>query len=113
VDAAVAHHSMLLRHLLSIALLPFLVVVIVPWTLRDGCATPDQRCRADAPGRGLLWGRLGPSLLRALGGAGLERRFGEEYRVYKANIPRWYRSCSRGLVRSTAFLEARVPAQAG
>lgn len=157
---------MLLRHLLSILALPFLMVVIVPWTLlrgsaaavgpggdsfwpwlrtcagvvlfviglgffawcvslfaRIGCGTlapwdPTRNLVAVGPyrhtrnpmisgvalmllGQAFFWGS------RALGvwatgflvinhvyfvifeEPGLERRFGQAYRTYKANVPRW------------------------
>jgi protein-S-isoprenylcysteine O-methyltransferase Ste14 len=160
----VTHPSMLLRHLLSIALLPFLVVVVVPWTLLGGSAdahlTDDSalRLRVIAGAAVFVWGfaffawcvshfaRVGRGTLapwdptrhlvvtgpyrwvrnpmisgvalmllgeaaffgsRAVGlwaasflainhlyfvfseEPGLERRFGQEYRTYKGEVPRW------------------------
>jgi protein-S-isoprenylcysteine O-methyltransferase Ste14 len=155
---------MFLRHVLSIALLPFLVVVIVPWALLGGSdeARPADhslfRLRTFAGGILFVWGfvffawcvrlfaRVGRGTLapwdptrhlvvagpyryvrnpmisgvalmllgeaafwgsRAVGmwaasflainhlyfvlseEPGLERRFGQEYRTYKAEVPRW------------------------
>jgi protein-S-isoprenylcysteine O-methyltransferase Ste14 len=155
---------MLLRHLLSIALLPFLVVVLVPWTLLDGSAEARpadhsvMRLRVFAGVVVFVWGfaffawcvslfaRVGRGTLapwdptrhlvvvgpyryvrnpmisgvalmllgeaafwgsRAVGlwaasflainhlyfvlseEPGLELRFGEEYRTYMAEVPRW------------------------
>jgi len=155
---------MLPRHLLAIALLPFLMVVVVPWALLGGSADPPP---ADPSALGLrlfvgaavfvwgfaffawcvsLFGRVGRGTLAPwdptrhlvvagpyryvrnpmisgvalmlLGEAafwgsaavglwaaaflainhlyfvlseepGLERRFGQEYRTYKAEVPRW------------------------
>jgi protein-S-isoprenylcysteine O-methyltransferase Ste14 len=155
---------MLLRHLLSIALLPFLMVVVVPWVLLGGSAdarpTDSSELRLGAfAGAALfllgfaffawcvsLFARVGGGTLAPwdptrhlvvagpyryvrnpmisgvalmlLGEAafwgsrdvglwaagflainhlyfvlseepGLERRFGQEYRTYKAEVPRW------------------------
>ena len=149
-----------LRHLLSIALLPFVAVVLVPWWLlasyagvdtrwnglwllgaallacglalfawcvslfaRVGQGTlapwdPTQRLVAVGPyrhmrnpmitgvaamlaGEALFFGSWAQTLWAAAFVAinhawfvlveepGLERRFGESYRTYKANVPRW------------------------
>jgi protein-S-isoprenylcysteine O-methyltransferase Ste14 len=163
-DMPVTHLSMLLRHLLSIALLPFLVVVVVPWALLGGSADPRLtdhsalRLRVFGGAAVFVWGfaffawcvslfaRVGRGTLAPwdptrhlvatgpyryvrnpmisgvalmlLGEAafwgstavglwaasflvtnhlyfvlseepGLERRFGQEYRTYKAEVPRW------------------------
>jgi protein-S-isoprenylcysteine O-methyltransferase Ste14 len=155
---------MLLRHLLSIALLPFLVVVVVPWALlrdfpdasptdpwvlrlrvfvgaavfvwgfvffawcvslfaRVGRGTlapwdPTRHLVVAGPyrfvrnpmisgvalmlfGEAAFWGSVAVGLWTASFLAinhlyfvlseepGLERRFGQEYRAYKAEVPRW------------------------
>jgi protein-S-isoprenylcysteine O-methyltransferase Ste14 len=160
----VTHPSVLLRHLLSITLLPFLVVVVVPWALLDGSAEarpadhslrglrafagvavfvwgfaffawcvslfarvgrgtlapwdPTRRLVVAGPyryvrnpmisgvalmllGEAVFWGSGAVGLWAASFLAinhlyfvlseepGLERRFGEEYRAYKAAVPRW------------------------
>ena len=163
-DSPVTHPPMVLRHLLSIALLPFLVAVVVPWVLLGGSADAHLtdgsalRLRVIAGAAVFVWGfaffawcvslfaRVGRGTLAPwdptrhlvvvgpyryvrnpmisgvalmlLGEAafwdsgavglwaasflainhlyfvlseepGLERRFGQEYRTYKAEVPRW------------------------
>lgn len=152
--------TMVLRHFLSIALLPFVVVVVVPWWLLNSHAAvdtrwsglwllgaalfacglalftwcvslfarvgqgtlapwdPTQRLVAVGPyrhvrnpmitgvaamlaGETLFFGSWALALWAAVFAAinhvwfvlveepGLERRFGDSYRTYKANVPRW------------------------
>lgn len=81
---------MLLRHLLSILLLPFIVVVVVRWRILCSAGMPSPRPVVARPRRvGGMLSRVQPSLLRVLGGAGLEQRFGQGYLAYKAHVPRW------------------------
>jgi len=63
------------RHFLAILLLPFMVVVVIPRWMMRGWALSDSH-----------WAVVFFLIFEE---PDLERRFGEDYRRYKANVPRW------------------------